>query len=116
MDGIKSEWDVWAGLVSEFEGSKGKDTGDKLQAVWCSTSWVPIDADGARNGSCVDLKPGKNGTMGQVIDMDHEVGPSGPMFEDYPAYLEDIASELEAGNFRNKDGWLEEVRERNRDL
>lgn len=111
LEHIKQDWGVRTSLTNDgtFDGWEVQyDTDDWLQAVWWSPSWVPVDADGAGNGTCIDLKPGKNGIMGQVIDFDHDVGPSGPMFVDYPAYLEDIASQLEAGKYINNRGWLEE--------
>ena len=49
-------------------------------------SWVPINDDEGGNGACVDMKPGKNGKIGQVIYMGHETGPAGPLFEDYQNY------------------------------
>lgn len=47
------------------------------------------------NGATVDLTPGTAGSVGQVIDMDHEVGASGPIADDIVDYLEQLAAALD---------------------
>ena len=95
---IKHEWGIWTNPTQE-EAEQGVGEEDKIQKCWFSKSWIPIDADGAGNGACVDLKPGPAGIMGQIIDMDHETGPNGPLFSDYAYYLEDIANTFETGEY-----------------
>lgn len=46
-----------------------------LPHYWAD-GWICISRDGAGNSSAVDMTPGDEGTTGQVLDMDHEVGPS----------------------------------------
>ncbi len=111
VDRIKSEWSCWAGLVDDgtFDDNVGEEDNDCIQKCWFNKSWIPIDADGGGNGACLDLNPGPDGTVGQIIDMDHEVGPSGPQFTDFAAYLEDTAESLEKGKYRVEDGYIEEI-------
>jgi cell wall assembly regulator SMI1 len=111
-DRIKSEWDCWAGLVDEgqFDGQSGEDEdNDRIQKCWYDKKWIPLDADGGGNGNLIDLNPGPKGKTGQVIYMDHEVGPSGPVFSDLATYLEKNAEMLEDGKYRVEDGYLEEI-------
>ena len=110
IERIKSEWDVWTDLLNggDFDESK-VDSEGVFEPKWWSAKWVPIDADGAGNGSVMDLAPGPKGKMTQILDMDHETGPSGPLYPDFPAYLEDMANKFEKGNFAVEDDYLEEV-------
>lgn len=97
-DGILGETGVWRSLLADGTFDNHKDFhsgGDALKPGWWNTGWVCLDADGAGNGSVLDLSPGPAGKVGQVIDMDHEVGPSGPLANDFVGYLTDVAARLE---------------------
>ncbi len=108
-DRIKDEWDVWAGLIDDgtFDGLSGDDD-DRLQKCWYDKKWIPIDADGCGNGACLDLNPGPKGTVGQILNMDHELGPK-LIFQDFAGYLESVAAKLEAGKYRVENGYPEEI-------
>ncbi len=108
---IQREWDCWAGLVDDgtFDDQVGENWTDSLQKCWYDKKWIPLDADGGGNGSMIDLNPGDKGTVGQIIYMDHEVGPNGPVFADLATYLEKAAQDLEGGKYRVEDGYLEEI-------
>ncbi|MFK8910283.1 SMI1/KNR4 family protein [Streptomyces sp. YS-3] len=110
-DGILSETRVWRDLLADgtFDNLKSFHAGgDALKPGWWNPGWVSLDADGAGNGSVLDLSPGPAGRVGQVIDMDHEVGPSGPIASDFVGYLTDVATQLD--EFSVVDGQY--VRER----
>ena len=109
---IKNEWDWRSGLAEdEGYGERPGEDNEFIKNCWFDNSWIPIDADGGGNGACLDLNPGPKGTVGQILDLDHESGPSGPLFSDFAAYLEKAAEELEGGKFRmnEKGGYLEET-------
>jgi len=107
---IKDEWSVRAGLVDNgtFDGCKGEEN-EFLQKSWFNKSWILIDTDCISNGACLDLNPGPKGKVGQIIYFDHEMGPSGPRFPDFAAYLEDAADLLESGKYQVVDGYPKEV-------
>lgn len=110
-DGILSEAHVWRELLADgtFDELKDFRSGSEaLKAGWWNTGWVPLDADGGGNGSVLDLSPGPEGQVGQVIDMDHEVGPSGPIASDFVGYLTSVAARLE--DFSVVDGEYVEER------
>jgi len=46
---------------------------------YCSNKWIPIACDGCGNLICIDYDPGKNGVIGQVINMEFQDG-QGPYF------------------------------------
>ena len=95
LKGIQDESKVWNSIKFDEEVTVEDGT---LEETWWSKKWVPIDADGGGNGSCLDLGPGPNGKVGQIIFMDHELGAE-LMYPDYAAYLETIATDLEANKY-----------------
>lgn len=80
--------------VADFEADENSDV-RALRRGWWNTGWISLDADGSGNGAVLDLDPGADGSRGQILDMDHEVGPSGPTAADFVAYLEGQLEDLE---------------------
>jgi cell wall assembly regulator SMI1 len=62
-----STWTADAGTFAP-EDSEGR-----VQAAIGSPLWFPVGTDGAGNVYAVDLVPGANGHLGQVVFLDHEV-------------------------------------------
>jgi len=109
-EGIKSEWSELAfeldhGTFDDWELQEN----DFIQKCWFHKSWIPVDWDGGGNGFYIDMNPGPKGKAGQMIFLEHEVGPEGPHFPDFVAYLEDAAGKLEAGKFKVEGEHLEEI-------
>ena len=97
LERIADERKVWMDLLGDgtFDGNASHNAGSEaLQAGWWNPAWIPLDSDGGGNGAVIDLHPGPQGTVGQVIDMDHEVGPSGPKYASLSAYLEAMLERL----------------------
>ena len=112
--GIQSEADTWRDLLGRgvFAGNADHDASegrDEIRRGWWAHGWIPLDADGAGNGAAIDTTPGPAGRAGQVIDMDHEVGPSGPQHPTLAAYLHAIADRLDAGELVMDAGELTEA-------
>lgn len=112
-DGIQAKAKVWRELVEDgtFDDAADHDASNGQGSVkpgWWNVGWIPLDADGGGNGSVVDTDPGENGVVGQVLDMDHEVGPSGPRFASVTEYLKDIADRIGSGALRWDGGVWEE--------
>lgn len=95
------ETGVWRDLLADgsfddvADFNSGDDGDRSLKPGWWNTGWISLDADGGGNGAVLDLSPGPDGTVGQIIDMDHEAGPSGPAAPDFVGYLDDRLEELE---------------------
>lgn len=70
---------------------------DAIRLQWCNPNWVPI---GNWDGNCygIDLDPGPNGVLGQVINFGRDEQQKFVLALSWGQYLEDIADELEAGN------------------
>ncbi|MDO4245247.1 MAG: SMI1/KNR4 family protein [Deinococcus sp.] len=99
---IADERGVWMELL---EGGGFDDNADhneestRLQAGWWNPAWIPLHADGGGNGMVIDTAPASGGTLGQVLFMDHEVGPNEPEYDSLSAYLTAVAEGLEAEQF-----------------
>lgn len=50
-----------------------EDPSGRVQPVIGSPLWIPVGTDGAGNAYAVDLAPGTNGHVGQVVLLDHEM-------------------------------------------
>ncbi|WP_406450508.1 SMI1/KNR4 family protein [Streptomyces sp. NBC_00876] len=98
---IVEETGVWRDLLSDGSFDDVADfhsDDDGVQALkpgWWNLGWVSLDADGGGNGAVLDLSPGPGGKSGQIIDMDHETGPTGPTAPDFTGYLNDRLEALE---------------------
>jgi cell wall assembly regulator SMI1 len=62
-----STWTADAGTFAP------EDPAGRVQAVIGSPLWFPVGTDGAGNVYAVDLAPGVNGHVGQVVLLDHEL-------------------------------------------
>ncbi len=74
-----------------------------IQPVWWSRRWIPFGSDSAGNLSCLDLAPATGGTLGQIIDWDHECGPSRVLFPDFQRLLSAFADQLESCTDKQAD-------------
>jgi cell wall assembly regulator SMI1 len=70
-----------------------------IQPVWWHAQWVPFGVDGAGNLCCLDLAPASGGSIGQIIDWDHECGPSRTLFSNFQHLLSTFADQVEAGYY-----------------
>jgi cell wall assembly regulator SMI1 len=80
------------------EDRLGWQTGP-IQPVWWHQRWIPIGRDRAGNNCCLDLVPAPGGSVGQVIDRDHEAGPSRVLASRFLDLLSTFAQDLEAGKY-----------------
>ena len=66
-----------AALFSTWTADAGtfapEDPAGRVQAAIGSVLWFPVGTDGAGNVYAVDLAPGANGDVGQVVLLDHEL-------------------------------------------
>ena len=69
-----------------------------IQPVWWHQHWIPFGRDLAGNHCCLDLIPAPGGTVGQVIDRDHEAGPARVLASSFLEVLSAFASDLESGD------------------
>jgi len=70
-----------------------------IQPTWWHQCWVPIGRDRAGNHCCLDLAPAPGGFVGQVIDRDHETGPSRVLAPRFLDILSSFAQDMENGKY-----------------
>lgn len=72
---ILAVWRVLTGMdrAGEFDAHEARP-GAGVKAGWWRPGWVPFTADGAGNHLCLDVDPGPDGRVGQVLEFDHEFG------------------------------------------
>lgn len=93
LERIINEWSVWKDLVDggDFAGCESESTGETL-TDWWNAAWIPLTYDGAGDHHCLDLSPGPQGQVGQIIQMWHD-DSSRPVvaanFHDWLAHLTD---------------------------
>jgi cell wall assembly regulator SMI1 len=65
-----ARFDSWTADAGTFAA---EDPAGRVQAAIGSPLWFPVGTDGAGNVYAVDLAPGVNGHVGQVVFLDHEM-------------------------------------------
>jgi cell wall assembly regulator SMI1 len=92
---IDREWKMMKRLhdIGEFEGSKSKPSRG-ISRDWWNPGWIPIADDGGGDYFCLDLAPGKGGTVGQVIVFFHDSDERRLIARSYTAWLEQLAKGL----------------------
>ena len=66
-----------------------------VQQVWWHPRWIPLATANAGNLTCLDLVPAPGGVVGQMLDWDHECGPSCMDFPSFHHLLSDFVDQLE---------------------
>lgn len=115
LEGIAETWRILEELLHDDEWARqppyyfteevvrsGWQTGP-IQPVWWHRRWIPFGSDLAGNLTCLDLAPASRGTMGQILDWDHECGPSRVLFPSFQHLLAALAEQLESGGGQQTD-------------
>lgn len=97
---IGREWAMMKELhdAGAFEGRKPK-AARGIQPVGWSLGWVPIADNGSGDYFCLDLAPGKGGTVGQVILFGHEGSDQRRVAKSLADWLGKLARGFEAGKY-----------------
>lgn len=69
--------------------------GQKVQPVWWHRGWVAIDEDPAGNATAVDTEPAPAGAVGQIVDVDHVLGPASVYAQDVTEFLREVLDSLQ---------------------
>lgn len=101
LNELVDQWQVWQTLVHEgtFDDSEPKCP-KAIKKVWWNLKWIPFTHNGGGDHHCVDIDPAKHGTVGQVIQFNHEIGAHTLHAPDFGTFLRDYATDLEAGRYR----------------
>lgn len=103
------EWGTWDEMIPYYFTkdviASGWQTGP-IQPVWWHIRWIPFGRDRAGNCCCLDLIPAPGGYIGQIIDRDHETGPSRTLASSFRELLSNYANALETGEYVETDDGL----------
>lgn len=102
-----SEWQKMVTLAAEVGGpiTTESEPDGHIVPVWWHRGWIPITSDGAGNLECLDLNPGPAGTVGQVIDFDHETVHRTVVATSFRAWIEQFVADVEAGEYAYSDDY-----------
>jgi cell wall assembly regulator SMI1 len=98
--------DNWTMMRELLEGGEFDDSDPDLKPKgpirvrWWNLKWVPITDNASGNYLCLDLDPAEGGSSGQLIDRDHERGPTKVIATGLREYLGRFADDLEAGRLQ----------------
>ncbi len=114
LEGIATEWKMYRKWQEENGYGKGFDwrpaelVSPEIRPYWGGPLRLPITDNGGGDPVTLDLDPmKKRGTRGQIIKLNHEVGPINVLAPSFAAWLERIAGELEAGiHADSQSGWM----------
>jgi cell wall assembly regulator SMI1 len=97
---IAREWKMMKELhdLGEFEGHKTKPERG-ICRDWWNPGWVPIAENGGGDFFCLDLAPGRGGTVGQVIVFCHDMDERRRMAKSFAAWLAKLARGFAAGKY-----------------
>ena len=83
--------------MDEFEKSFQKG---KIREVYASEKWIPFAYDWGGNFLGLDFAPGPEGKMGQVINFGRDENVKFVVADDFDAFLQWYADQLDGGNFQ----------------
>jgi cell wall assembly regulator SMI1 len=97
---IREEWTNWKDLSDsgDFEGWESEPE-KQIRADWWNSKWIPLTHDWGGNHECLDLAPTQYGNVGQIISMWHDDAKREVIAENFSAWLEQFANDLEAGRY-----------------
>jgi len=106
---IVDEWSVWSELYhSQFkpEGYTSDGAGEGIQKdEWFRLKWIPFCGDGGGNHLCLDMDPDKDGQVGQIITMWHDMDERVVVAPSLTDFIETIAADIEAGELVWNEEW-----------
>jgi cell wall assembly regulator SMI1 len=105
---MRDEWQIWKDLLDSgtFGENKALPTSICIKNNWWNPKWIPLTYDGAGNHDCLDLTPNAAGNYGQIIGMWHDESERYLVSTSWRDWLEEIASDLEAGNLVFSDEYF----------
>ena len=103
LEGIYLEWKTWSELFdegfAEMEGEWESFHRGKIKEVYINKQWIPFASDGGGNHLAIDLDPGPQGTVGQIINFGSDEDTKYVLAEDFESFLSWFITQLESGNY-----------------
>lgn len=113
LDVVQEKWEMMKRLKTEGVFSNrivdGEETG-VIQDLWWHEFWIPFAEDGGGNFLCIDMAPGPNGSLGQIIQVERDEGAFESKFKSFSEWLIDYRDGLNSGKFVVNDvGTIDEA-------
>lgn len=104
---LLSEWQVMNQLLNrgEFSHTSESEPADTIKPDWWNKNWLPISSDGSGNLVCIDLSPGAKGTLGQIIDFDHETVHRTLLAKSFREYISNYLNDLDSERYTYSDDY-----------
>jgi len=100
LRGMLGEWNEHRSIEEDLGPDNVLESGNPgVRPCTFLAARIPFAADSGGNSLCVDLDPDDGGTVGQIIDFDHEGDCAVRIADDYRSWLNAIADGFEAGLF-----------------
>jgi cell wall assembly regulator SMI1 len=103
LESALREWRRWAKVGEEnwdeMEWSQTSTPEGAVQRCYTTRGWIPLGALTHSDYFGVDLNPGPNGVVGQVVNFGRDEENKYVLATSWAQFLSDVADELEAGNF-----------------
>lgn len=113
LEVVQEKWEMMKRLKDKghFSNRTVQQTGTgSIQDVWWHESWIPFAEDSGGNFICIDMAPGPNGHVGQIIEVEKDDGPFETEFKSFSDWLKNYRDGLFSGSFIvNDEGTIDEV-------
>ncbi|WP_224364241.1 ankyrin repeat domain-containing protein [Hyalangium versicolor] len=86
------------GTFADTEPHELSESQEEVAWTWWHSGWVPLAQDSGGNLYCVDLAPGPEGQLGQVIKWEMHDGPLSPRAESLEDFFGEYLEGLEDGS------------------
>jgi cell wall assembly regulator SMI1 len=86
-------------MLNEFSRESTSSPEGAIRRLHASRDWIPLVEMNDSNHIGIDLDPGPCGVVGQVINFGRDQEQKYVLARSWAHFLEDVADELEAGNF-----------------
>ncbi|BDI28747.1 hypothetical protein CCAX7_007980 [Capsulimonas corticalis] len=94
------EWTEHRNVAEYLKGERDPEIANPgVKPFFHHPAWIPIAADIGGNSICVDLDPGEGGSVGQIIEFNHDLDTPTRIAADYKSWLMEITDGLEAGQY-----------------
>jgi cell wall assembly regulator SMI1 len=101
LERVRYAWQVWKGLLDRgtFAGMVNHGDGSAVRKDWWHPAWIPVTAIDTGDHHCLDLAPGPQGTVGQVIEIWNDARLRLVVATSFREWLTDFADDLERGDY-----------------
>ena len=102
-DSALGQWQSWAEIAdedySDVDQWQTSSPAGAIKRCYANRGWIPLGALTDCDFFGVDLDPGPNGVIGQIINFGRNEEKKYVLATSWAQFLSDVADELEAGNF-----------------